>query len=157
MQGIQGRSRSRLLQVLDNAANERLGLARRVKIFEKLSRKVSGTNCHLPTISKIANNKPFSLTIKRTLKNFHEIFGLGLLEDIEKNLKQISPLRITMVRGSEFEPLFNGFIEAYHYLGYCQIVGAHLKYIAFAQERPLACLSFGSAAWKVSCLSLIHI
>ena len=76
MQGIQGRSRSRLLQVLDNAANERLGLARRVKIFEKLSRKVSGTNCHLPTISKIANNKPFSLTIKRTLKNFHEIFGL---------------------------------------------------------------------------------
>jgi len=47
-----------------------------VKIFEKLSRKVSGTNCHLPTISKIANNKLFLLTIKRTLKNFHEIFGL---------------------------------------------------------------------------------
>ena len=56
-----------------------------------------------------------------------------------------------MVRGSELKPLFNGFIETYHYLGYCQIVGAHLKYIAFAQERPLACLSFGSAAWKVSC------
>ena len=57
----------------------------------------------------------------------------------------------SMVRGSELKPLFNGFIETYHYLGYCQIVGAHLKYIAFAQERPLACLSFGSAAWKVSC------
>jgi len=70
---------------------------------------------------------------------------------IEKNLKQISPIRITMVRGSELEPLFNGLIEAYHYLGYCQIVGAHLKYIAFAQEKPLAGLSFGSASWKVSC------
>lgn len=71
---------------------------------------------------------------------------------IEKYLKQISPIRIIMVRGSELEPLFNGLIEAYHYLGYCQIVGAHLKYIAFAKEKPLACLSFGSAAWKVSCL-----
>jgi hypothetical protein len=37
LQGIQGRSRSRLLQVLDNAANERLVHARRVKIFEKLN------------------------------------------------------------------------------------------------------------------------
>jgi hypothetical protein len=39
LRGIQGRSRSILLQALDNAANGRLGLARRVKIFEKLKRK----------------------------------------------------------------------------------------------------------------------
>ena len=32
------------------------------------------------------------------------------------DLKQISPLTIKMVRGSELEPLFNGFIEGYHYL-----------------------------------------
>ena len=25
----------------------------------------------------------------------------------------------SMVRGSELKPLFNGFIETYHYLGYC--------------------------------------
>jgi len=47
LQGIQGRSRSRLLQILDNAANGRLGLARRVKIFEKLKKKIFGINCHL--------------------------------------------------------------------------------------------------------------
>ncbi len=76
MQGIQGRSRSRLLQALDNAANGRLGLARRVKIFEKLNKKIFGTNCHLTTRSKIVNNKLFSLLIKRPLENFHEIFGL---------------------------------------------------------------------------------
>lgn len=70
---------------------------------------------------------------------------------IEKDLKHISPVTITMVRWSEYEPLFNGLIQAYHYLGYCQTVGAHLKYIAFAQKRPLACLSWGAAAWKVSC------
>jgi len=76
LQGIQGRSRSRLLQALDNAANGRLGLARRVKIFEKLNKKIFGTNCHLTTRNKIVNNKGFSLLIKRPLENFHEIFGL---------------------------------------------------------------------------------
>jgi len=77
LQGIQGRSRSKLLQALDNAANGRLVHARRVKIFEKLNKKVSGTNYRLPIRGKIVNNSQFLLIIKRTLKNFHEIFGLG--------------------------------------------------------------------------------
>ena len=76
LQGIQGCSRSRLLQPLDNAANGRLGLARRVKIFDKLNKKIFGTNCNLKTINKIVNNKRFSLLINRPLENFHEIFGL---------------------------------------------------------------------------------
>ena len=76
MQGIQGRSRSRQLQTLDNEANERLGLARRVKNFEKLNKKIFGTNCPLTTISKIVNNELFSLLLKKPLENFHEIFGL---------------------------------------------------------------------------------
>jgi hypothetical protein len=82
LQGIQGRSRSRLLQALDNAANGRLGLAGRVKIFEILNNKIFGTNCHLTTISKIVNNKRFSLIIKRALENFHEIFGLAPVPDV---------------------------------------------------------------------------
>ena len=77
LQGIQGRSRSRLLQALDNEANGYLGLARRVKNFEKLNKKTFGTNCPLATRSKIVNNKWFSLLIKRHLENFHEIFGLA--------------------------------------------------------------------------------
>jgi len=76
LQGVQGRRRSRLLQALDNAANERLGLARRVKIFEKLNKRIFGTNCPLTTRSKIVNNELFSLLLKRPLENFHEIFGL---------------------------------------------------------------------------------
>jgi len=36
---------------------------------------VFGTNCHLTTISKIVNDKLFSLLIKRLLGSFHEIFG----------------------------------------------------------------------------------
>jgi len=38
LQGIQGRSRSRLLQALDNDAKRRLGNTRRVKIFKKLKK-----------------------------------------------------------------------------------------------------------------------
>jgi len=80
LQGIQGQSRSRLLQALDNAANGRLALARRVKIFEKLNNNIFGTNCHLTTISIIVNNKLFSLLIKRPLENFYEIFGIGIVK-----------------------------------------------------------------------------
>jgi len=67
LQGIQGRSRSKLLQVLDNAANGRLGHARRVKIFEKLNYKIFGTNSFLTTRTKIANNRQYSLLIKSLL------------------------------------------------------------------------------------------
>jgi len=59
LQGIQGHSRTKLLQALDNTANRRLGLARRVKIIEKLNKKFFGTNWHLTTRNKIVNNKLF--------------------------------------------------------------------------------------------------
>jgi hypothetical protein len=43
------------------------------------------------------------------------------------------------------EPLFNSLIEQHHYLGYEQPVGEHLKYLAWARGRPLACLAWSSA------------
>jgi hypothetical protein len=30
-------------------------------------------------------------------------------------------------------------------------VGPHLKYLAYIQGHPVACLSWGAAAWKISC------
>jgi len=76
LQDIQGRSRSRLLQALDKAANERLVIAIRVKNFEKLKKKTIGTDCHVENKSKILNHKLYLPLIKRLLKNFHEIFKL---------------------------------------------------------------------------------
>ena len=35
--------------------------------------------------------------------------------------------------------------EHYHYLGYEQPVGEHLKYLGWAQGRPVACVAFSSA------------
>jgi hypothetical protein len=45
--------------------------------------------------------------------------------------------------GDPSEPLFNGLME--RYLRYEQPVGEHLKYLAFAQGRPIACLAWSSA------------
>jgi hypothetical protein len=49
------------------------------------------------------------------------------------------------VRRTGDEPLFNSLMEQHHYLQYEQPVGEHLKYLAWAQGRPIACLAWSSA------------
>jgi hypothetical protein len=65
--------------------------------------------------------------------------------EVNTNLKQIIPLEFIQVRRTRLERLFNSLIDAYHYLGYVQPVGEHLKYIVYAETRPVACLAFSSA------------
>src|SRR5438552_6058050 len=60
-------------------------------------------------------------------------------------LQALRPIEITTVRRTADEPLFNSLIEHYHYLGYEQPVGEHLKYLVWAQGRPIACLAWSSA------------
>ena len=59
-------------------------------------------------------------------------------------------LRIDLVEGAEAARLFKGLIGTYHYLGYQQAKGAQVKYLVRYRERPVACLSFGPAAFKVA-------
>ena len=71
---------------------------------------------------------------------------------IASSLNELPPLGWLQVRGSGTqETLFNSLIARYHYLGYCQTVGEHLKYLVYAGQRPIVCLAWGSAAWKVAC------
>jgi len=60
-------------------------------------------------------------------------------------------LTIRMVRFSPDEALWDHLVDKYHYLARPWIVGSYLKYIAYLGERPVACLGWGSAAWKVAC------
>ena len=60
-------------------------------------------------------------------------------------LAGLGPLTFKQVRRTEHEPLFDGLIEAHHYLGYTQPVGEHLKFLVFAGERPVACFAWSSA------------
>jgi Domain of unknown function (DUF4338) len=60
-------------------------------------------------------------------------------------LRQIRPIEFQQVRRTGDEPLFNSLMEQHHYLGYEQPVGEHLKFIAWAGGRPIACLAWSSA------------
>ena len=64
---------------------------------------------------------------------------------LDCRLKDIAPLKFVQVRRSSREKLFNSLICRYHYLGYTQPVGEHLKYIIYTGDRPLACLAYSSA------------
>ena len=70
---------------------------------------------------------------------------------LSTSLKQVRPLRFCQVRRSGKEKLFNSLMDKYHYLGYCQPVGEHLKYMVFAGKRPVACLAFSSAPRHIGC------
>ena len=61
------------------------------------------------------------------------------------SLGQIQPLRVAQVRRTKAEALFNGLMQQYHYLGYTQPVGEHVKYLVYSEERPIAALAFSSA------------
>ena len=69
------------------------------------------------------------------------------VEDTElcRRLRQIQPLRFVKVRRTKAEAIFNGVMEQYHYLGYTQPVGEHLKYLVYSEDRPIAALAWSSA------------
>lgn len=60
-------------------------------------------------------------------------------------LQELRPVEIKQVRRTDQEPLFNSLMEQYHYLNYEQPVGEHLKFLVWAQGRPIACLAWSSA------------
>ncbi len=60
-------------------------------------------------------------------------------------LREMGPIEFRPVRRTAEEPLFNSLMEQYHYLGYEQPVGEHLKYLVWARGRPIACVAWSSA------------
>ena len=64
-------------------------------------------------------------------------------------LKALGGIEIQPVRRTADEPLFNSLMEQYHYLGYEQPVGEHLKYLVWARgalwARPVAALAWSSS------------
>jgi hypothetical protein len=68
---------------------------------------------------------------------------------LNAKLSDLEPVELKLVRNTDLEPLYNSLIQEHHYLGFRQIVGNHLKYMAFIGKLPVACLGWGSAAWSV--------
>ncbi len=66
-------------------------------------------------------------------------------------LRDLDPISLRQVRRTPEEKLFNTLIRQYHYLGYTQPVGEHLKYLVYAGDRLLACFTFSSAPYAIDC------
>jgi hypothetical protein len=63
----------------------------------------------------------------------------------------VPPQIVVARQKTEAYKLFNHMLSQYHYLGYRGSVGESLKYLVHdSQGRPLACILFGSAAWKTA-------
>ncbi len=82
-------------------------------------------------------SKPVAIEIDRT--------------PLHQSLRALGALHIEQVRRTVRDPLFNSLIEQHHYLGYTQPVGAHLKYLVLAHDRPIACLAWSSAPRHLGC------
>lgn len=61
-------------------------------------------------------------------------------------LRELRPwIEIHQVRRTAQEELFNSLLEQYHYLGYEQPIGEQLKFLVYAKDQAIACLSWSSA------------
>ncbi len=69
---------------------------------------------------------------------------------IECDLKALQPVSIEpLPAGDSRLSLFKFLLHRYHYLGFQTCVGESIKYVARDRnDRILACILFGSAAWK---------
>ncbi len=70
--------------------------------------------------------------------------------ELNGTVSEFGSLTLKMVRRTPDEGLWDFFVDRFHYLGHSSIVGSYLKYIAYLDKRPVACLGWGSAAWKVA-------
>lgn len=64
---------------------------------------------------------------------------------LHMSLADLGALEVRQVRRTPEEVLFNALVQQHHYLGYTQPVGEQLKYMVFAQGRPIACMAWSSA------------
>lgn len=73
-------------------------------------------------------------------------------EAIEGPLRSFEPIDLQLVREGSCEGrLFQFLLQRHHHLGLRNCVGENLKYLARDRHgRVLACLLFGSAAWKAA-------
>lgn len=95
----------------------------------------------LPPRKAAARGKPGKAVCRQYVYNDSELKG---------TISEFGSLTIRMVRRSPDEGLWDFFIDRFHYLGNPSIVGSYLKYIVWLDDRPMACLGWGSAAWKVA-------
>ncbi|MBU0708085.1 IS701 family transposase [Patescibacteria group bacterium] len=65
-------------------------------------------------------------------------------------LSHLPPVTVELISGSGLEPLWDQLVSSYHYLGYRNLLGHRLKYLAFIKARPVAALSWSAPALRLA-------
>ena len=73
---------------------------------------------------------------------------------LEGRVKDLSPVKLYMVRRTKDEALWNYLVYRYHYKSYRIIVGPHLKYLAYSGGAPIACLSWSASVFHIESRNL---
>ena len=68
---------------------------------------------------------------------------------ITGSVKDVKPINIVLVSGTEEELIWDDLVHKYHYLSYKKMFGKRVKYLVLSKSRPLAALSFNSASIKL--------
>jgi hypothetical protein len=66
---------------------------------------------------------------------------------LECAVHELKDLRLQVVERKD-SALWNEYIDRYHYLGYKPLLGAQLRYFAYAAGRVVGLFGFSAAAWK---------
>jgi hypothetical protein len=61
-------------------------------------------------------------------------------------IKKTDRLDFELVQG-EKERLWRYLIQSYHYLGYCRLVGRHMKYFVYFKDKLVALLGFSDGIY----------
>ncbi len=71
---------------------------------------------------------------------------------VSEGLSGLTPISVVLVApGSYDDRLFGHYLSCHHYLSFRGTVGENLKYLVRDRfDRDLACVLFGSAAWKTA-------
>ena len=96
---------------------------------------------------------PIRVSLRRSPRPpFPEGFTAPELKKIEKALKGLTPLSIHIPAPNSYEDNCVGYyLNRIHYLGFNKTVGENIKYLVRSHSgQDLACLLFGSAAWKTA-------
>lgn len=92
----------------------------------------------LPEVRKRPRN-PLAIRVQPTVMEIDRT-------PVRMSLRDLGALEFRQVRRTPDEGLFNSLLQHHHYLGYSQPVGEHLKFMVYAQDRPVGLFAWSSAA-----------
>ncbi len=97
------------------------------------------------------NDVPYSMERSKLKSNISPQTRAGIdYEPISGELKSFPAIAVELVSSSDFESIWDHLVSNHHYLGYRNLLGHRLKYLAFMKDQPVAALSWSAPALKLA-------